>query len=120
MNPVEEALSKIPPVRSAIFMVGARILQTTAIDELRIPAHYGLIIRMMLVDSNLRGGVEQATNYGSTLRALFTPEELEPKAGGRSAELCIAELPPGTKYYIHEYDGLEDVRTPDDIDWQIA
>ena len=47
-------------------------------------------------------------------------EELRDKANGNSADLQIRELPAGTKYYIHEYDGSETVMTPDDYKWKIA
>ena len=36
------------------------------------------------------------------------------------AELAITELPHGTKYFIDEYDGMETVRTIDDIVWSVA
>ena len=41
-------------------------------------------------------------------------------AGSRYAELAIVELPRGTKYYINEYDGLENVMTEENIKWSIA
>lgn len=37
-----------------------------------------------------------------------------------AANLQIAELPPGTKYRIDEYDGFERVMTLDDYEWSIA
>lgn len=47
-------------------------------------------------------------------------EELGEAANGRAAELQIAKLPPGTKYFIDEYDGAETVVTAEDIQWKIA
>jgi len=41
-------------------------------------------------------------------------------AGGRYTDLAIVELPRGTKYYINEYDGLENVMTEENIKWSIA
>lgn len=39
-------------------------------------------------------------------------------AGGAGANLRIAAIPRGTKYFIHEYDnGREAVKTPDDLEW---
>ncbi len=43
-------------------------------------------------------------------------EELGPEASGHFAKLEIAEIE-GNKYYIDEYDGMETVMTPDDIEW---
>ena len=47
-------------------------------------------------------------------------EELGKEADGPSAVLAIDELPSGTLYHIHEYDGLETVMTRDDYDWSVA
>ena len=47
-------------------------------------------------------------------------EELGKKADGYCAELAIDELPAGTLYHIHEYDGLETVMTQDAYDWSVA
>ena len=47
-------------------------------------------------------------------------EELGEEANGNSADLQITELPAGTQYHIHEYDGSETVMTPDDYKWEIA
>ena len=47
-------------------------------------------------------------------------EELGEEANGSSADLQIAELPAGTQYHIHEYDGSETVMTPDDYEWETA
>lgn len=47
-------------------------------------------------------------------------EELGSKANGSCADLCIAEVPAGTRYRIDEYDGLESVMTIDDYDWSVA
>ena len=47
-------------------------------------------------------------------------EELGEEANGSSADLQIAELPAGTQYHIHEYDGSETVMTPDDYEWKTA
>ena len=47
-------------------------------------------------------------------------EELGDEADGRHAALEIADLAPGTHYFIDEYDGLESVQTRDGIGWSIA
>ena len=47
-------------------------------------------------------------------------EELGEEANGNSADLQITELPAGTQYHIHEYDGNERIMTPDDYNWVIA
>ena len=47
-------------------------------------------------------------------------EELGEDADGHFAELAIHELEPGTKYRIHEYDGLETVMSIDDYKWSVA
>ena len=47
-------------------------------------------------------------------------EELGKAASGSYSELCVYELPAGTKYRIEEYDGLEHIETEDDIKWSVA
>jgi pyridoxal/pyridoxine/pyridoxamine kinase len=47
-------------------------------------------------------------------------EELGTAANGRFAELCIADVPVGTRYRIDEYDGNESVMTVEDYEWSIA
>ena len=47
-------------------------------------------------------------------------EELGKEASGWAADLCIFELPAGTKYRIDEYDGSESIETENDILWTIA
>jgi hypothetical protein len=47
-------------------------------------------------------------------------EELGDAANGDFSRLAIAELEPGTKYRIDEYDGMESVMTIDDYEWSIA
>jgi hypothetical protein len=47
-------------------------------------------------------------------------EELGKEANGWAADLCIIELPAGTKYRIDDYDGNESIETEDDILWTIA
>jgi hypothetical protein len=47
-------------------------------------------------------------------------EELGDRANGMCAELCIEDLPAGTRYRIDEYDGLEHIETDEDIRWQVA
>lgn len=47
-------------------------------------------------------------------------EELGSAANGRYAELCIADVPAGTRYRIDEYDGFEYVVTVEDYEWSIA
>lgn len=37
-------------------------------------------------------------------------EQLGKQADGRCADLKVVEIPDGVKWYVHEYDGLEDVR----------
>lgn len=41
-------------------------------------------------------------------------------ASGRFAQLEIHEIPNGTQYKIDEYDGLEELITKDDDDWETA
>lgn len=43
-------------------------------------------------------------------------EALGSAANGNCADLAIAHIP-GRQYRIEEYDGAEDVRTPEDSDW---
>lgn len=43
-------------------------------------------------------------------------EELGKEAGNEYSDLCIAEIE-DYKYIIQEYDGLEKIITPNDIDW---
>lgn len=47
-------------------------------------------------------------------------EELGSVANGDYSELAICELPSGTRYYIHEYDGCETVVTEDEFRWRTA
>lgn len=47
-------------------------------------------------------------------------EELGEAASGSLANLAIKELPSGTLYIIHEYDGWETVMTPTDFRWLVA
>ena len=47
-------------------------------------------------------------------------EELGEEADTQFSELCIRELPKGTKYRIDEYDGLETVMTIDEYHWLVA
>jgi len=47
-------------------------------------------------------------------------EELGEEADAPYAKLAIDELPSGTLYHIHEYDGLETVMTQDAYDWSVA
>jgi hypothetical protein len=47
-------------------------------------------------------------------------EELGNDANGWAADLRVGELPAGTQYHIHEYDGNERIMTPDDYKWEIA
>ena len=49
-------------------------------------------------------------------RLIKAIEELKEEADGRFSELKIAEIDSDV-YIIHEYDGLETVVTPEDIDW---
>lgn len=42
------------------------------------------------------------------------------KASGRYSRLAIAELAPGTRYRIDEYDGRENIELADEVDWEIA
>jgi hypothetical protein len=41
-------------------------------------------------------------------------------ASGLHAKLRIREIPAGTRYYIHEYDGMETIITEDEHEWEIA
>jgi hypothetical protein len=47
-------------------------------------------------------------------------EELGELANGDCAKLKVVEVPPGTKYRITEYHGLEDIETVDNIYWSVA
>ena len=47
-------------------------------------------------------------------------EELGKKSWGSCAQLYIEEMPKGTHYQIHEYDGVENLETRDGIDWSVA
>ena len=47
-------------------------------------------------------------------------EELGDAADTLYSNLCIRELPAGTKYRIEEYDGSEAVVTIDEYNWQVA
>jgi hypothetical protein len=47
-------------------------------------------------------------------------EELGKAASGLAATLMIAELVPGTRYRITEYDGYETIELCDEIIWDIA
>lgn len=47
-------------------------------------------------------------------------EELGDKANNHYSKLCIEEVPAGTLYRIHEYDGSEFVMTQDTYDWKVA
>lgn len=40
--------------------------------------------------------------------------------GSGTTSLAIRELPSGTRYYIHEYDGYETVVTEDEFVWRTA
>jgi hypothetical protein len=47
-------------------------------------------------------------------------EELGPGAAGLHCTLTIVDLPPGTRYYIHKYDGFETIITEDQHNWSVA
>jgi hypothetical protein len=47
-------------------------------------------------------------------------EEMGRKAGGSFGDPQIKYIPHGSKYRITEYDGLEQVELPDEIEWEIA
>jgi hypothetical protein len=47
-------------------------------------------------------------------------EELGERANTRFSDLCIEDIPEGTKYRIDEYDGNESVMTLDDYNWSVA
>lgn len=47
-------------------------------------------------------------------------EELGDGANTRFSNLKIRDVPAGTKYRIHEYDGNEGVVTIDEEDWYVA
>ena len=47
-------------------------------------------------------------------------EELGNRANTRFSDLCIRDVPTGTKYRIDEYDGMESVMTVDDYNWSVA
>lgn len=49
-----------------------------------------------------------------------TIEELGDETNALCATLKIAELEDGAQYRIQEYDGLEWIETPDDIEWKTA
>ena len=47
-------------------------------------------------------------------------EELGEAADSDYSELYIESVEEGTKYFIDEYDGIESLRTQDNIDWSVA
>ena len=47
-------------------------------------------------------------------------EELKQQASSSLSNLVVKYLPKGTRYRITEYDGLEEVETPDSIRWEVA
>lgn len=47
-------------------------------------------------------------------------EELGEKANDGYSKLYIESVEKGTKYFIDEYDGIESLRTQDNIDWSVA
>ena len=64
------------------------------------------------------------SQYGLTNRTdpilVQVVEELGEEANGFCAELCIDDIPVGTKYRIDEYDGSESVMTIDCYNWSVA
>lgn len=42
------------------------------------------------------------------------------KVSSRGSKIEIVDLPKGTQFYIHEYDGFETIVTIDDISWSVA
>ena len=42
------------------------------------------------------------------------------KASGTHAKLNIEDVPTGIRYHIHDYDGFESIRTPEDYCWETA
>lgn len=47
-------------------------------------------------------------------------EELGDEANTDYSYIMVADLTPGTRYFIHEYDGLETLETVDRIVWKTA
>lgn len=47
-------------------------------------------------------------------------EKLGEEANGHAANLEVVDIPQGTKYFIHEYDGAESIRTMESIPWETA
>lgn len=47
-------------------------------------------------------------------------EELGEAASSEHSDVCLREVPAGTRYFIEEYDGSERVRTVDNIEWTVA
>jgi hypothetical protein len=47
-------------------------------------------------------------------------EELGRQASGKYSTLEVVDVPPGSKYRIQEYDGMEWIEYPEDIEWAIA
>jgi hypothetical protein len=67
-------------------------------------------------------GVTAADNHGSRSVGRHDPlviqvvEELGADASGRCARLAITTIE-GDRYRIDEYDGIESVQEPNDLDW---
>ena len=47
-------------------------------------------------------------------------EEMKEKSSFSLSNLAIKYLPKGTRYRISEYDGFEEVETPESIKWEVA
>jgi hypothetical protein len=60
----------------------------------------------------------EITRHDSVLAQVV--EELGREADGPFAELCIREVPDGSRYRIQEYDGFESVILESEEEWCVA
>lgn len=63
---------------------------------------------------------EQIARTDPVLVEIVEELVIKARANGRNAPLRIIDLPPGTKYFIDESDGFEQIKTITNINWQTA
>ena len=96
-------------------------LSLAAMDRLVELGVEGAAEQIKLTDESFRGYTSMGNSYSiyglkrHDPRLVQVVEELGAKANGRYANLTIEEIS-GNKYRIDEYDGLESVIEPDDIE----